>query len=174
MNQGNDKFICPHCNSSNIGKCSVIYKNGVTKHHYTSEISGTVGNDIFNQQYFSGDMETTGISKTQLASLVSPPKKTSDITIPGIIGGLVFLGMIFPTLALVFIVIDKGITGLMDFFINKPSKIIDYVGAIVIMYFCSKYQSKRTDEIDKSYSQRYRDWCDSYFCFRCGNMFVIR
>lgn len=179
MNQGNNKFVCPHCHSNNISKCSVIYKNGVTKHNYTSEISGTIEYDMFHRRDFTGEMETTGISMTDLAKRCAPPKKQSDTTIPGIIAGLIVLGMIFPGLGLIFSIYDKGIFWVLGMFlktfVDDPLGCVFGLSITVFaLYFGFKYQSERTQEVEDTYNSRYKDWCDSYLCLRCGNRFVLR
>ena len=186
MNQDNNKFICPHCHSGNIGKCSVVYKNGVTRHNYTSEISGTIGYDVFNPQYFSGEMETTGISTTDLARRCAPPRKPKEGTILDNIAFLALFVTIFPHFPLddfIFsnIFNDAGIIGnlirclgifvdrFIEFCSNHPSVFILWI----VIFFYIKWSVERQIEKEKIYEQRYRDWCNSYICFRCGNIFVI-
>ena len=197
MNQSNNEFVCPHCHSNNICKCSVIYKNGVTKHNYKSEISGTIGNNIFDQQYFSGEMETTGISMTDLARICSPPQKESDKTIPGTIAGLFLLPFVagFIGIVILFVahIVDNGIVGgITDFCENINENILSkfrleeftfefilksifgWAITISVIYFGLKYQSERTKEVNDSYERRCKDYPYSYFCFKCGHRFIIR
>ena len=57
------KFICPHCHSENIQKCSVVYQSGTSNQHYVTTVNGDV------------ESRTTGGGSTGLAQQVAPPVK---------------------------------------------------------------------------------------------------
>ena len=94
---GRSKFVCPHCQSDNIQKCSIVYQNGTSNHRYTTTVNGE-------------DLETTGTGHTELAKAVAPPAKQDTswgamIVLGGvavfcIYGGLTIVGIIAAVLAL--------------------------------------------------------------------------
>ena len=73
---GTSKFICPHCHSDNIQKCSIVYKNGTSNHQYTTTVNGN-------------EVETSGVEHTTLAKEVAPPAKKETSW-----GAMVILGLV--------------------------------------------------------------------------------
>lgn len=163
-------FVCPRCNSGDIRKCSVIYKNGVTNYHYSSEITGSVG-DIFNQQSFSGDMETTGTSMTDLARQAAPPQKPEDVTMAGGIVTISIILWIFPiVMSLYYDGIVATISGVIDILSQNPIVFIVWFLIVFVSFYLEKMHQYYKDNV---YPKKYRDWCNSYICMRCGNHFVM-
>lgn len=73
---GTLKFICPHCHSENIQKCSIVYQNGKSNQKYTTTVNGE-------------DVETSGEGLTELAKQVAPPAKKETSY-----GAMIFCGII--------------------------------------------------------------------------------
>lgn len=148
------RYYCPRCGSGNIQKYSVIYENGVINHEFSSQINGYVEHEDYSRSPIKGTSNTKGISMTNLASSVAPPKK-SEYSPP--IGCILFGALIIHSKFKIFhhLATEMIVIAIILIVIG----IIGVIGTYSI----------NNNEYPK---QLYR-WRRSYYCHRCGNRFII-
>ena len=131
-------FVCPHCQSENVMRKSVVYEQGATTG--TSKGKGFGIGLNGNVTLMTG--KTTNTSITSLATRCAPPKKPMNMLIYGALLGLV-------------------IGAAADALIFKNFGTIVFAG---IVYFSWKYNKK----IQTQWHSEMAEWEKEYICMRCG------
>lgn len=137
-------YVCPHCQSDNVMKKSVVYEQGA----YTSESKGSgIGIGLNGSvSVITGSGTTTNV--TALAAKCAPPAK------PNIINK--FNGLIFFSLGM-------AISWL------RLNTILSWVLFGGIVFFMVKNHMKK----EAIWQQEMAEWNKDYVCLRCGTSYKV-
>lgn len=164
------RFRCPHCNSENTQKLSLIYENGIADTElYNTDI-------IFVDGKFGvGVGKSYGVSQTVTSQRAAPPERPSlfiKVVICIILCYILVLSMKYFFFGLMKIFYYKGILPSHELFMlaNTCYEFIPKViGGLAFFYLLFKWYETSSAEYDKEFYA----WVSSYKCMRCGSVFRV-
>jgi len=150
---------CPNCNSSDLKKASLAYKEGLNRGTSKSRLRALLFGDGPN--VILGSAETNGVYQTELSKSLRPPRKRS-------------YGRLLLWAALVsFVWLISYIHVVMASALKVSSLPVVVFGAVgVSTLLIVALATWRYNQL--VYPRRYEEWNRSVLCQRCGNVSVLR
>jgi hypothetical protein len=149
---------CPHCNSSDLKRVSLAYREGMyrvsTRTRIIGLLMGSGGPGIF-----AGNARTRGFHQTEISKLLSPPVKWSY-------GKLLLWAGVFSLVALIAFVIHVNSTP--PPVSSLPAQL--YVIFASILFSFLLFVFWRHNRV--TYQAQYIQWERSFICQRCGAVSV--
>ena len=158
-------FVCPHCESDQTQKLSVIYESGTSVIN-TKSSHGAVG--IADEGFVPiiGSSKTEGVQQTSLAANASPPPQKDEFGLVAVIISIVLAPV-------------AGIIGLFLAAIVTKNEIVVacvlfLVPPLVILWASGKcFACRGNREWNRDVWPKLRDeWNRKWFCHKCGVMFT--
>ena len=149
-------YLCPKCKSEDVKKVSLVYESEVKATRMSTLVGGIAVDKDGIAGLGGGIASSTGTIQSLLVQRIAPPdKRKYDFHSPWI--GLVTLCFI---LAL--------------FFMTKP--VVEVV--LIIIAILSSIKAHKDTKVNQKnaylkYEKALHEWNFSWFCNRCGNVFVI-